>query len=399
MLSEELYRQYQDLQAYVEWNSADVERVRIAGQVVEPHVVALIDDFYAELVKHPAANQVIRGGAAQIERLKGSLRTWLRGLFQDDYGVDYVNRRWRVGLRHVEIGLDQTYTNVALSRLRSGLLRALKSSWSNDHDELLDVLLSLNKLLDLDLAIIELAYQTEFQRRQQQVERLATIGQVAGGVAHEIRNPLNVIKTSVYFLLHAKNPSAEKVAEKVATHLGRIERQVGVADDVVTTLNNFARMAAPELKPVDLRELLNEVLEINPLGEQIVPQITVPDALPAVLGDAQQLRIVFGNLIRNARDAMPTGGALTIDTRRDASMVEIAVTDSGAGIRAEDIGKVMEPLYSTKARGIGLGLAISRAIVEKHNGQLSVASELGKGSTFFVRLASAEVATRRQGIE
>jgi signal transduction histidine kinase len=389
MLSNELYRHYQDLQAYVEWNSADVERVRLAGQVVEPHVVALIDDFYAELVKHPAANQVIRGGAAQIERLKGSLRTWLRGLFQDEYDMDYLSRRWRVGLRHVEIGLDQTYTNVALSRLRSGLLRALKSSWPHDQDQLLDVLLSLNKLLDLDLAIIELAYQTEFQRRQQQVERLATIGQVAGGVAHEIRNPLNVIKTSVYFLLHAKNPSAEKVA----THLGRIERQVGIADDVVTTLNNFARMAAPEMKPVDLSALLGEAVELNPLGDQIGAHITLPEVLPAILGDAQQLRIVFGNLIRNARDAMPTGGTLTIVARQDAGMVEIAVTDSGGGIRAEDIGKVMEPLYSTKARGIGLGLAISRAIVEKHNGQLSVVSELGKGSTFFVRLAAAEDAT------
>lgn len=385
MLSDELYRHYQDLQAYVEWDAADVERVRVAGQVVEPHVVALIDDFYAELVKHPAANQVIRGGAAQIERLKGSLRTWLRGLFQDDYDVNYVNRRWRVGLRHVEIGLDQTYTNVALSGYGVGFF-ALKSSWPDDRGALLDVLVSLNKLLDLDLAIIELAYQIEFQRRQKQNERLATIGQVAGGVAHEIRNPLNVIKTSVYFLLNAKNPSAEKVA----THLARIERQVGIADDVVTTLNNFARMAAPELKPLALAELLSEVFELNPVGDQIATRVDLPDGLPAILGDSQQLRIVFGNLIRNARDAMPSGGALTISARQDGTAVQIEVADSGAGIRGEDIGKVMEPLFSTKARGIGLGLAISRAIVEKHNGQLTVASELGRGSTFLVRLTAAE---------
>jgi signal transduction histidine kinase len=250
---------------------------------------------------------------------------------------------------------------------------------------LVDVLVSLNKLLDLDLAIIELAYQTEFQRRQQQVERLATIGQVAGGVAHEIRNPLNVIKTSVYFLLHAKNPSADKVA----THLARIEKQVGIADEVVTTLNNFARLAAPDLKALPLRELLNEVLELNPVGDRIVTRIELADGLSGVLGDAQQLRIVFDNLVRNAREAMPSGGTLTFTARPAGGLVEIEVADSGSGIKPEDVGKVMEPLFSTKAWGIGLGLAISRAIVEKHNGHLSFASELGRGSTFVVRLPAA----------
>lgn len=385
MLPDELYRHYQDLQAYVEWNATDVERVRTAGRAVEPHVVALIDDFYAELVQHPAANQVIRGGTQQIERLKGSLRGWLQGLFHDEYDIEYVNRRWRVGLRHVEIGLDQTYANVALSRLRMGLARALEISWSVDQAELLAVQRSLNKLLDLDLAIIELAYQTEFQRRQKQSERLATIGQVAGGVAHEIRNPLNVIKTSAYFLLHAKNPAPEKVA----THLSRIERQVGIADEVVTALNNFARLAAPDMKSLPLGPLLAEALELNPLGIQIATRIELPDSVPPILGDEHQLRIVFGNLIRNARDAMPSGGSLTITARHRGNEVEIEVIDTGGGIRGEDLGKIMEPLYSTKARGIGLGLAISRAIVEKHDGKLDVASEPGQGSTFTVRLAAA----------
>ncbi len=385
MLPDQLFRHYQDLQDYVEWEASDIERVRFAGKIVEPQIMPLIDDFYAEVMRHPAANQVIRGGAPQIELLKGSLRGWLTSLFQDDYDLEYVNRRWRVGLRHVEIGLDQTYANAALSRLRTGLARALETNWSGEMSELFAVQRSLNKLMDLDLAIIELAYQTEFQRRQKQVERLATIGQVAGGVSHEIRNPLNVIKTSVYFLLHAKNLSAEKIA----THLSRIERQVGVADDVVTALNDFARMATPDMRPLSLDPFLREVLELNPLGDVIRTELTCPEAIPPVLGDAHQLRIVFGNLIRNAREAMPAGGSLTISVRHLGDEVEVAVADTGVGIRREDLGKIMEPLYSTKARGIGLGLAIARAIVEKHNGRLEVVSELGQGTTFTVRLLAA----------
>ncbi len=372
--------------------SADVQRIRIAGQVIEPHIVGLIDDFYAEIVRHPAAHQVIRGGAEQIERLKGTLRSWLRGLFHDDYDADYVARRRRVGLKHVEIGLDQTYTNAALSRLRTGMTVALEANPPIDRAELTAVLRSLNKLLDLDLAIIELAYQTEFRRRQKQVERLAAIGQVAGGVAHEIRNPLNVIKTSVYYLLHANSPSPEKVA----THLARIERQVGVADHVVTALNDFARLGAPDVQPLSLAALLAEVLELNPVGSAIQVALDCPDGFPAVAGDARQLRIVLGNLIRNAREAMPDGGRLSITAREHGDEVAVAVTDTGSGIRPEDLPKIMEPLYSTKARGIGLGLSITRAIVEKHGGRLEVVSHWGTGSTFTVRLRPATESPTRE---
>src|SRR5262249_22581439 len=152
---------------------------------------------------------------------------------------------WRVGGRHVEIGLDQVYTNVALSRLRRGLLQAFDEAWQGDFREALAVHRSLNLLLDLDLAIIEDAYQSEYLARQQRVERLAAIGRVAGGFAHELRNPLNVVKTFVYYLRNARNPSPAKSAE----HLQRIERHVGVADGVITALSNFARMPLPNLHP------------------------------------------------------------------------------------------------------------------------------------------------------
>ena len=101
---------------------------------------------------------------------------------------------------------------------------------------------ALNKLLDLDLAIIEDAYQAEYMARLQRSERLATLGQVAGGVAHELRNPLNVVKTSVYYLLNARNPTPEKQAD----HLRRIERNVELADNVITALSNFAKVPVPD---------------------------------------------------------------------------------------------------------------------------------------------------------
>jgi signal transduction histidine kinase len=384
MDSKELFRNYQELQAYVGWDEEDGRRVRASQPIVKPHFPALIDDFYAEIDRHPTARKVITGGPEQIERLKRSLLIWLDELFSGRYDATYVARRWKVGQRHVEIGLSQVFTNVALSRLRTGLFRTLDAGWTGDLSERAQTHRSLNKLLDLDLAIIEDAYQSEHLKRQQVSERLATIGQISGGVAHELRNPLNVIKTSVYYLVNAKNPTPEKTAE----HLARIQRQVDVADGVTTALSDFAKMPVPQLRPFSLAACLADALETASLPAKIHVSIDCLDDLPPVLGDQRQLTIVFGNLIRNARDAMPEGGDLTIRASQRGASVEIAVADTGIGIREEDLDRILEPLFSTKARGIGLGLAITRAILDKHKAELSVKSQLGLGSTFTVRLAA-----------
>jgi signal transduction histidine kinase len=381
-----LFRRYQELQRYVGWSDEDALQMQKLAPLVAPSFAELVEDFYAEIDRHAEARRVITGGAAQIERLKGTLRRWLEELFSGVYDQQYVVRRWRVGWRHVEIGLNQVYTNAALSRLRGGLLRVIEKNWTGAMSEVLRARRALNLLLDLDLAIIEEAYQSEHSLRQQRAERLIAIGQMAGGVAHELRNPLNVVKTSVYYLLNARQATPEKTAE----HLRRIERQVGLADKVITALSDFAKLPFPELRPVNVADLLNEALEASSLPGNIAVHSECDLELPPMLGDPDQLRIVFGNLIRNARDAMPGGGEVSIRGTHQNSNVEIAISDTGVGIAEENIRRIMEPLYSTKARGLGLGLAITRAIVEKHGGQLRVSSQPGQGSTFTVRLPAAE---------
>ena len=379
------FQRYQDLQRYVGWTDDDARNVQSVAGLLAPHLTRLVDDFYAEIERHPDARKVITGGAAQIARLKGTLVEWLRELLAGPYDSRYVERRWRVGLRHVEIGLDQVYTNVALSRLRGGLIAALGAGWSGDRDGLVAAILSLCKLLDLDLAKIEDAYQAEYLDRRQRAERMAAIGQVGGGVAHELRNPLNVIKTSVYYLLNARHATDAKRAE----HLGRIERHVLLADGVITALSNFARMPLPDLKPVVVRHLVAEALELNPLPDTVGVVHDSPADLPPVLADADQVRIVFANLIRNAREAMPQGGTLTVSGRHADGHVEVTVADTGVGIPPEQLSRIMEPLYTTKARGLGLGLALARAILEKNRGSLRAVSTPGQGTTFTVRLCAA----------
>jgi signal transduction histidine kinase len=392
---EAIYRRYQELQVWVGWTDEAARRVAAVAELIAPHLVALIDDFYDEIGRHPNARKVITGGQAQIERLKGTLRQWLRELVSGQYDQNYVARRWQVGWRHVEIGLEQVYTNAALSRLRTGLMRILHENWSGDRADLQETVRALNKLLDLDLAIIEDAYQTEYSLRLQRSERLAAIGQVAGGVAHELRNPLNVVKTSVYYLLHARNPSPEKRAE----HLHRIEKHVMVADNTITALSNFAKLPVPQRKPFALEHCLREALEATPMPDTIRVLLDCPSSLPPALADHDQIRIVFANLIRNALEAMPEGGQLTLTTRAGDGVLETTVADTGVGIPADLLHRIMEPLYSTKARGLGLGLPIARAILEKNGGSLRVTSEPGRGTAFTVFLqtdAAEENATKEQ---
>jgi signal transduction histidine kinase len=381
----DLFERYQRLQDYVGWSPDDTRRVSAAGPLLEPAFPALIDDFYDEIRRHPETRAVITGGEAQIQRLKTTLLRWLAELVSGKYDADYVARRWKVGYRHVEIGLDQVYTNVALSRLRMGLMRRLFAAWNDTAEELAATAAALHRLLDLDLAIIEDAYQAAYAARLQQSERLAAIGQLAGGVAHELRNPLNVIKTSIYYLLNARNPSPEKKAE----HLSRIEKQVGMADGVITVLTNFARLPVPNMRPFEMAACIADTLQANRVPENVETKIDIPPSLPGALADRDQIQIVLGNLIRNAVEAMPGGGKLTITGRQQGNEVQIAIADTGEGIPRANLERIMQPLVSTKPRGIGLGLPLVRGILAKNHGRLEVASEVGRGSTFTVYLAAA----------
>lgn len=170
MLAAEFYTRYLDLQRYVGWSDRDAANVHNVAEDLRAGLPGLIDDFYAELQQHPAAMRVITGGPAQIERLKESLRNWLSDSLRAEFDQDYVVRRWNIGLRHAEIGLHPAYTSAALARLRNGVIRLVINSASGPPELLSDTIQSLNRLLDLDLAIIQDAYEAEHVRKEKFAE-------------------------------------------------------------------------------------------------------------------------------------------------------------------------------------------------------------------------------------
>ena len=211
-------------------------------------------------------------------------------------------------------------------------------------------------------------------------ERLAMMGQLAGGMAHELRNPLGVIKNSVYYL---KMVLPEQ--EKTRKHLQILEREVGTADRIVTNLLDFARDKPPVRVPSDLSALVREILERTPVSENVdVVAHLAADLLPVSV-DPLQVAQVLGNLVMNAAQAMPEGGTLTVEAAPAEGGVLVTVSDTGVGIPPENLGKIFQPLFTTKAKGIGLGLAVAKRFAEANGGMITVESTPGRGSRFVVR--------------
>ena len=226
----------------------------------------------------------------------------------------------------------------------------------------------------------------ELEDAQEQLirrEKLATLGHIAGGVAHELRNPLGAIRNSYYFL----NMVLEDPRQEVKEALALIDKEVVTSERIIKSLLDFGRPEAFAPRKVDIKEVIQTALArvSVPVNIQVVTQSS--ETLPEIPGDSEQLTQIIGNLITNAVQAMSDGGRLVVKSEApDSGRVTISLSDTGAGIADDDKTKVFEPLFTTKAKGIGLGLSLCKLSVDSHGGSIEVESEVGKGSTFTVSL-------------
>jgi signal transduction histidine kinase len=224
----------------------------------------------------------------------------------------------------------------------------------------------------------------EFQEKLIRSERLAAVGELASGVGHELRNPLNVIRNCAYLL---KIALSEKGDEETTKTLVVLDKQIDAANKIITDLLDFTRITPPSPVRVDLKNIINESLSLVSVPPHVTVCIKPGSNVRPIRTDPEQISRVFGNIIANAIQAMSAGGGeLAIETGEDSDCVRIKFSDSGCGIPAENLDKIFEPLFTTKPKGIGLGLAISKRLVEENGGRIEVASTEGQGATFIVTL-------------
>ena len=230
--------------------------------------------------------------------------------------------------------------------------------------------------------------------------KLAAVGQMSGGVAHDLRNPLGSIKNAAY-LLNKKLASEGAIDSnpKLGQYIGIINQQIDRSNRIITDLMTFARVGPPILTEIYVDKVLEESLETMVKNDNLTLSKQVHPDLCPVMGDSEQLQRVFLNLANNAQEAMPDGGQLTISAKGVNNHVEITFSDTGEGISEENIGNIFDPLFTTKTKGTGLGLAVCHEIISRHGGTISARrnEEPSAGTTFEVILPAADARRHTEG--
>lgn len=223
-------------------------------------------------------------------------------------------------------------------------------------------------------------------------ERLAALGQLAGTIAHELRNPLGVITNAVTYLKMIQPEADQKVQE----YLEIIRSETLTSEKIIAELLDFTRMKSAERSAVSISDIIDRALARNPAPETVKVDIQIPQNLSPAYVNGSQIEQVIGNLLTNAYQAMPDGGKLSMRAGislmpgTKESSIMIIVKDTGEGIAPENLEKIFEPLFTTRVKGIGLGLAISQKLIEVNHGKITVKSKPGKGSIFTLYLPVAE---------
>jgi len=232
--------------------------------------------------------------------------------------------------------------------------------------------------------------EEELREAQEQLarsEKLAAIGQLAGGVGHELRNPLGAIKNAAYYIKGkvAKSELGQK-EPRVTEFLDIIDDEINASNKIINDLLGFSRVQKPSVSPARIEKVIEDALSRTAIPENIEPIKKLDSNLPDIEVDPDQIEQVLVNMITNAVQAMPEGGKLAIGAREKGGFLEVEVADTGCGIPEESVDKIFDPLFTTRAKGIGLGLAVCKAIIDSHEGNIEVKSKIGKGTMLNVKL-------------
>jgi two-component system sensor histidine kinase HydH len=375
-----------ELFEYVGFGDGDATILARLGPVLRPAFPAIVDAFYDALERNPRATAVFSGGKPQIDRQKHRLREWLEGIVGGVYDDAYFERRARIGRMHVQIELDQRFMFSSMNIIRAGLHKALDAAQDVTPAERTDGHVSIDRICDIELAIMLETYRERYVERQRANERLATIGQLAASIGHELRNPLAVMETSIHLL---RRRVTDEAARK---HFDKIAQQIGVSGAIIDDLLALARDRPPQREAVSFTDLVREAAAAVPGQTGIDVKLDIADEMPPVWIDRTQLRSVVLNLVGNAMQAITgsgKGGKVDVHAHIDDGALVVTVTDDGPGIAPEVRANLFEPLVTTRKTGVGLGLALCARIIDRHRGHIEVQHPEAGGARFVIRIPDA----------
>jgi signal transduction histidine kinase len=364
---------FANIKLYVGFTEASSAALREFHPIAQPFFQPIVDDFYAAIEDHPGARKAITGGQAQIDRLKQTLIRWMDKMLLGPHDEEYYELRARIGRMHVRIALPQQYMFTAMDRIRVRLLDVVRTKIVDDPAQVERIATALNQILDLELAIMLETYREDLEAKHRNAERLATLGQFAASIGHELRNPLGVVESSLYLVRQHLKAEAEVPAVK--KHLDRIGTEVQRANKTIHDLLDLARNRPPQQRPTPLRELVEGAGEAALLPAAVAFHVSVPS-----------------DLFINASQAMKGRGQIWVEAEPVAGGgARLRIRDDGPGVPPEVRARAFEALFTTKAKGSGLGLALCRRIMEAHGGGIEIESR-ADGASFLLSFPAGEPA-------
>ena len=363
---------FERIKSYVGFKGESSAALLALHPLAQPHFASIVDDFYAAIEADPDARAAITGGPAQIERLKQTLIRWLELMLLGPHDEAYYQVRTRIGRVHVRIGLPQAFMFTAMNRIRVRLADVVRDGMADDPAACRRTETALHQILDLELAIMLETYREDLLAKNGTAERLATIGQFSASIGHELRNPLGVIESSLFLLRQHLGPEVVQ-APGVDKHLNRIGGEVKRASKTIADLLDLAGNRPPRRQVTHLRELVESAARAALLPTAVTVTVaSTPDDV-AIEVDPDQLRQVFVNLFVNAAQATPDGCHVQVQGQPlPSGACRIRVRDDGPGVPVDVRHRIFEALFTTKARGSGLGLALCRRIMEAHGGSIEL---------------------------
>ena len=357
-----------------------LERV---GQALRPAFPGIAKACTKVLTSHASTAAVLTGGRPQVERLEAHLLRWLQELFCGEYGSAYFERRAQIGRTHVRIGLEQRYMFVAMGFLRAALQQALERS-DVSPDLRARARRSIDRVCELDLALMVESYRDAHVDELRSTVRLATLGQLVASIGHDLRNPLAVMETSVHLL--ARHVGEDDDALR---HLERIRGQVKISGSIINDLLDLVREKPLVRGPASLQEITRLAISLVPPRSGVSIESDVCDDFPQVRVDPGQIRQLLTNLLQNAQHAVASTGAkgsVHVVARIDGTSLRLRVEDTGPGLSPETLQHLFEPFFTSRPQGTGLGLALCEKIAMRHGGVISGQNRPEGGSLFEVLL-------------
>ena len=382
---------HDDLQtrlSFLQFSRQDEEHLKALSEVFAPHIPDIVHSFYQHLQGFEATASLLTDELITA-RLLDAQRHYLERLTEGNYDQQYAAERSQIGHTHNRIGLAPKWYIGTYNLYIHLLIPLICQVYRDEPERTQNAILALMKVLMLDMQLAIDAYIERQQLEAQiiQSERFAAIGQLAARVAHEIRNPLSSVALNLDLLADEVADGPEIDVAEANDLLQSIDNEVRRLANIVSEYLGFARLSRFEFEHESLNTVVQtfcHLIEPQLQRAQITFSIELAENLPFTLLDIEQIHCVLHNFLKNAIEAMPSGGEFSIQTDVEYSRIVLRVSDTGVGIPLPDQQQIFDPFFTTKKSGTGLGLSLVGEIIKQHQGTILCRSVVGQGTQFII---------------